>query len=262
MFFILSKLFWFVAAPTNALLILAGLGLLAAFMRWSRTALWLMGMATAGLILIAATPLPRAAVRPLEDRFAQNLDVTHPITGIIVLGGAISSSRGQIRFSDAASRMTMAVALAQKHPDAKLVFAGGSAQLVGTARRTEADDASQFFGEMGINPARVILENRSRNTYENATETAKLISTKPGERWVLVTSAYHMARSMGVFRKAGLSVEAWPVDYHSQGNWKDFVRPVHRWSWNFTLADDVAKEWIGLIAYYNAGYTDEILPKP
>ena len=83
-----------------------------------------------------------------------------------------------------------------------------------------------------------------------------------GERWVLVTSAYHMPRAMGVFTKAGLTVEAYPVDFYSAGNWKDFVRPAHRWSWNFSLADDASKEWIGLIAYHQAGYTDRILPSP
>lgn len=262
MFFIASKLFWFVAAPTNLFLILSGLGFAALFTRWQKLARGLLAAGAAGLVVIGTTPLPRALVRPLENRFAQNMDEATPIAGIIVLGGTISSSRGQVRFTDGAARLTKAVALARLHPEARLVFSGGSAQLTGTVRRTEADDAAQFFAEMGIAPSRVVLENRSRNTLENARETASLIAPKPGERWLLVTSAYHMPRAMGVFRKAGLDVEAFPVDYHSGGNWKDFIRPAHRWSWNFALADDAAKEWIGLMAYHLAGYTDGILPRP
>jgi uncharacterized SAM-binding protein YcdF (DUF218 family) len=120
---------------------------------------------------------------------------------------------------------------------------------------------------MGIDRARVILEDQSRNTRENATGTAELLKArglvpKPGERWLLVTSAYHMPRAMGVFRKAGLELQAWPADYYTSGALRELIRPPHRWSWSFSLVDDTAKEWVGLIAYRWAGYTDELLPRP
>jgi uncharacterized SAM-binding protein YcdF (DUF218 family) len=249
-------------APSVLFLSLSALGALALFSRFRRTARALVTLGVAGLVLFAVSPLPRALVRALEDRFPLNTDEARPIAGIIVLGGAVGSARGQVSFTDAAARMTTAVALARRHPKARLVFAGGSAQLIGPVTRTEADDAGLFFAEMGIAPERIVLENRSRNTRENATETAKLIQIRPGERWLLITSAYHMPRSMGVFRRAGLKVEAWPVDYHSSGRWTDFVRPAYRFPWNLNLADDVVKEWIGLIAYRWAGYTDTLLPAP
>jgi uncharacterized SAM-binding protein YcdF (DUF218 family) len=267
MFFIASKLFWFVAAPTNALLLTCIAGLALAFTRFRRHSQGLLVVGAAGLVLIAATPFPKWILRPLEDRFPQNLDERRPITGIIVLGGAIGTQRGQIRFTEAAGRMTEAVRLAHLHPQAKLVFTGGSAQLTGPVTRTEADDAAQFFEAMGIERGRVILEDQSRNTRENATGTAELLkanglSPKPGERWLLVTSAYHIPRAMGVFRKAGLSLEAWPADYYTSGSMRELIRPPHRWSWSFSLVDDTAKEWVGLMAYRWAGYTDELLPGP
>lgn len=262
MFFILSKIFWFFAAPSALFLGIAVLGVLALFTRFRRLARALLVVGVCGLALFAASPLPRALVRPLEDRFPQNRDDGRPVAGIIVLGGAIGSSRDQITFTDAAARMTAAVSLAMRHPQARLVFSGGSGQLIGSVLRTEADDAGRFFAEMSIPAERITLENRSRNTFENASETAKLIATRPGERWLLITSAYHMPRAMGVFRKVGLMVEAWPVDFHSSGRWGDFLRPPHRFSWNLTLADDTLKEWIGLAAYRWAGYTDELLPGP
>ncbi|MGL4729871.1 MAG: YdcF family protein [Bosea sp. (in: a-proteobacteria)] len=267
MFFVASKLFWFVAAPTNALLLVCMAGVVLSFTRWSRTSRALLVIGASGLILISATPFPKWILRPLEDRFAQNIDDKAPITGIIVLGGAVGSSRGQVRFTDAAGRMTEAARLAKLHPAAKLVFSGGSAQLTGPVTRTEADDAAQFFADMGLTGERVMFENQSRNTWENATQTAQLLagkglSPKPGERWLLVTSAYHIPRAMGVFTKAGLTVEAWPSDYYTSGSWRELLRPPHRWSWSFSLVDDTVKEWVGLMAYRMAGYTDEFLPAP
>ncbi len=267
MFFIASKLFWFVAAPTNALLLICMAGLGLSLTRFRRTAHVLLALGAAGLVLIGASPLHRLVQRPLEDRFPQNLDETTPVTGIIVLGGAVGSSRGQVRFTEAAGRMTEAVRLAKLHPGAKLVFAGGSAQLTGPVTRTEADDAAAFFTAMGLPPAQILYENTSRNTRENATGTAALLAEKglsprPGERWLLVTSAYHMPRAMGVFRKAGLALEAWPADYYTNGGVKELIKPPHRWAWSFGMMDDATKEWIGLAAYRWAGYTDELLPRP
>jgi uncharacterized SAM-binding protein YcdF (DUF218 family) len=267
MFFVASKLFWFVAAPTNALLLICMAGLGLSLTRFARTSHALLAVGAAGLILISATPFPKWILRPLEDRFAQNTDEHTPINGIIVLGGAVGSARGQVRFTDAAGRMTEAARLARLHPQAKLVFSGGSAQLTGPITRTEADDAAQFFADMGLVGERIIFENQSRNTWENATLTAQLLAQmhlapKPGERWLLVTSAYHMPRAMGVFTKAGLDVEAWPSDFYTSGSWRELLRPPHRWSWSFSLVDDTVKEWVGLAAYRMAGYTDAVLPAP
>lgn len=263
MFFTLSKLFWFIAAPTNLCVVVLCAGLVLTLSRWQRLGRIVVGAAGIGLVLIAVSPLPRAMVRPLEDRF-QQVPATDSakIDGIVVLGGAIGSGRGQVRFSEAASRMTSAAALAKKHPNAKLVFTGGSTNLIAAVTQTEADSAAQFFAQMGIDPARVILENKARNTYENGVFTAKFIAPKPGERWVLITSAYHMPRAMGVFRKAGLSLEAYPVDFNSSGTVSDFIRPARRFAYSMNLADDTVKEWLGLIAYRLAGYTDTLLPGP
>ncbi len=263
MFFTLSKLFWFIAAPTNLCVVVLCAGLLLGLSRWQRAGRILVVAAGIGIVLIAISPLPRAMVRPLEDRFAQVSDTdTRKIDGIVVLGGAIGSGRGQVRFNSSASRMTYAVALAKKHPNAKLVFTGGGENLITAVVRTEADDAAQFFSEMGIEPSRIIMENQSRNTYENGVFTARIVKPKPGERWVLITSAYHMPRSMGVFRQAGLNLEPYPVDYNTTGRISDFLRPTRRLAYNMNLADDTVKEWLGLIAYRLAGYTDTLLPGP
>lgn len=262
MFFTLSKLGWFLFSPVNLLILLAGLAALLAFTRLARFGRWLGVFAMLGLALLAFSPLPRIAVRPLEDRFPQQEAARGPVHGIVVLGGAIGVARNDIVLNYAAARMTKAVELARLHPSATLVFTGGGANLLSPVIATEADGARLLFEALGLPPDRIVLEDRSRNTRENATFTRALVAPKPGERWLLVTSAWHMPRAIGVFRKAGFMVEAFPVDYLSEGEPEDFARPYAKAARGLTIADDGLKEWAGLLAYYVAGYTDALFPAP
>lgn len=262
MFFVLSKLVWLVFSPVNFAMLAALLAALLAFTRFARPARWIGLVATVALVLLAFSPLPRAVIRPLEDRFPQQEAGKGPVAGIIVLGGAIGMARGDVVFNSSAARMTRAVELARLHPQAKLVFTGGSANLVSEIETTEAEAARKLFEGIGLDPARLVLEDKSRNTRENAVFTRRLVDPKPGERWLLVTSAWHMPRSMGVFRQAGFAVEAFPVDYWSKGTPEDFIRPYSRVHRAIETADNGFKEWVGLLAYRLAGYTDALLPGP
>ncbi|MGL4975248.1 MAG: YdcF family protein [Bosea sp. (in: a-proteobacteria)] len=263
MFFTLSKLFWFVASPINALILGGVLAGLLSFTRFARPARWL-GLACAcGLVLLALSPLPRILARPLEDRFPQKRELTGRVDGIIVLGGGIGLARGDVRFTSAASRMTKALELSRRHPEAKVVFSGGGTNLIRKVTITESDAAKAYFIGNGLAPERLLLEDRSRNTWENASFTTALVAPKPGERWLLVTSAWHMPRAVGVFRKAGFGpVEPFPVDYTTSGEASDLIRPFLRAPVGLDLADDTLKEWAGLVAYRWAGYTDTLFPAP
>lgn len=262
MFFVLSKLVWFVFSPVNFIILLVGLSALLAFTRFARLARWLGLVSAMALGLMAFSPLSRAITRPLEDRFPQQNAAKGPVTGIVVLGGAVGVARGDVVLNSAAARMTKAVELARLHPDAKIVFTGGAANLISEATETEADGARLLFEGLGLDPKRLIFEDKSRNTRENAVFARRLADPKPGERWLLVTSAWHMPRAMGVFRKAGFPVEAFPVDYWSKGKPDDFLRPYSRAPHALEIADNGFKEWVGLLAYRLAGYTDEIFPGP
>ena len=144
--------------------------------------------------------------------------------------------------------MTEAVILARRFPNAKLVFTGGSAALVGD-HLTEGDVADELFRGLGIAQDRLLIERRSRTTMENAAFTQALLEPRPEDHWILVTSASHMPRSVEAFEKAGFSVIPYPVDFSIQGNNSDY--------WSFTLSptaslmiiDRAMKEWIGIIAY-------------
>ena len=262
MFFVFSKLVWFLFSPVNFAILLAGLAALLAFTRFARVGRWLGLVSVFALGLMAFSPLSRAVIRPLEDRFPQQDATKGPVTGIVVLGGAVGVARGDMVLNSAAARMTKAVELARLHPEAKVVFTGGAANLVSEAKETEADGARLLFVGLGLDPARLILEDKSRNTHENAVFTRRLADPKPGERWLLVTSAWHMPRSMGVFRQAGFPVEAFPVDYWTEGEPADFIRPYGRAFRALEVSDNGFKEWVGLVAYRLAGYTDALFPAP
>jgi uncharacterized SAM-binding protein YcdF (DUF218 family) len=260
-FFYVSKIVWFFAEPTNFLVVLGGLGAALRLTRWTRAGRRILTTAAVGLVLIGFSPLSKLIARPLEDRFPQRRADDGRVDGIIVLGGAIGFGRGQVAFNEAASRMTIAVDLARKHPDARVVFTGGDGALIGDEGRTEAEAAAEFFRSAGIGAERLVLEDRSRNTRENALFTRELVRPYPGERWLLVTSDFHMPRAVGCFRAVGLEPEAYPVDYRTDGDARDF-HPFRRMFHGMQLTDLAVKEWIGLIAYRAAGYTAELLPRP
>jgi uncharacterized SAM-binding protein YcdF (DUF218 family) len=184
--------------------------------------------------------------------------------GIIVLGGStdelIEDARGQVTLTDAGERLTTGAALARRFSQARLVFTGGSAPLVG-GNLTEANSARRFWTELGVPQEQAIYEGRSRNTYENATFTRDLVQPKAGETWLLVTSAMHMPRSIGVFRKAGFTLAAYPTDYRTLGGAHDFM-PSLEASRSMRNLDIAAHEWVGLVGYWLTGKTDALFPAP
>ena len=106
------------------------------------------------------------------------------------------------------------------------------------------------------------MERRSRNTAENAEFSKALVAPKAGERWLLVTSAFHMPRSIGLFRKAGFAVEPYPVDWRVGGRDDLFTLPELRRLTGWASVDVGVREWIGLVAYRLTGKIDEFLPGP
>jgi uncharacterized SAM-binding protein YcdF (DUF218 family) len=201
---------------------------------------------------------------PLSERFPAWSAAGRPPDGIIVLGGAIdpesSQARGSLEMDASAERIVTMLQLARRYPAARIVFSGGSANLIETPV-PEAPIAGDLLEDFGTARSRIVLESDSRTTAENATFTRKLISPKPGERWLLVTSAFHMPRSIGVFRRAGFDVEAYPVDWRSRG-WRDGLTPFTTLSAGLARTDVAVHEWVGLIAYWATGRSSELFPAP
>jgi uncharacterized SAM-binding protein YcdF (DUF218 family) len=263
MFFLASKLLWFAAAPITLLMAGALIGAWLVPRRAGFPRALALGCAGA-LLLVSVAPVGALLIEPLEDRFpAPAADMPAPY-GIIVLGGAIddeaSAARGQTILDEGASRLTEAAILARRYPQARLVYTGGSAALF-DPRWTEAPEGRKLLVALGVDPSRIAIEDKSRNTDENARFTAALVHPQPDQTWLLVTSAYHMPRAMGLFAKAGFSVRAYPVDYRSLGGARDW-RLNREPARGLRLFDLAVHEWIGLIAYRMSGRIDDWFPRP
>lgn len=264
MFFLASKVLWYLLVPVHLLLLGVLIGVIVGSGRFARFGRRLAILCLAILFLVGLFPGAVALIRPLEDRFPLPPENMPAPTGIIVLGGAIvddiGEARHQVTFGEGASRLTEAAMLARRFPEAKIVYTGGGNSLIATPS-LEGEQAKKLFTALGVAPERIALETRSRNTDENARFTRDLVAPKPGETWLLVTSAYHMPRSMGLFRHAGFSVVAYPVDYHTYGDSRDWWS-LREMPTGLRLFDIAVHEWVGLIAYRVAGKIDDWFPGP
>jgi uncharacterized SAM-binding protein YcdF (DUF218 family) len=264
MFFPLSKVLGFFAIPSNLVISIGVLGLLLLPTRFARTG---RALAFASLIVLAVlglSPIGNALIVPLEERFPPWDAARGAPDGIIVLGGAISpdvsAARDEVALNEAAERLTVAAELARRYPDARILLSGGSAALI-YDEGAEALLALRLLQDLGIARARILLEDRSRNTVENAVFSKAIAQPKSGERWLLVTSAHHLPRAVGVFRKVGFPVEPYPVDWRTRGP-KDVLRPFATLGDGLRRSDTAVREWVGLAVYWLTGRTSELFPAP
>ena len=264
MFFFLSKILGFFALPSNLLIVVGIVGLLLLCTRYTRLGSWLVVTSLVLIAIAGLSPLGNALIIPLEDRFPPWDSSRGPPTGIVVLGGAItpdvSAARSTVALNEAAERITATAELARRYPDARIIFSGGSSALI-FDEPVEAAIAVREFEALGIAHERITAEEQSRNTVENAVFSRLLANPKPGERWLLVTSAYHMPRAIAVFRAAGFPVEAYPVDWRTRGP-VDALRPFVSFGDGLRRTDTAVREWVGLVAYRLTGKTNELFPEP
>jgi len=251
-FLIVSKVGWAVARPDTWLLLLIAAALAALVLGARRVAVGCLGLAAAFYLAIGIWPLGAPLYRALEAPFPVAPDIPAP-AAILVLGGAEEAARtqasGLVSVRDGAERFLQAVALARRHPQAKVAFTGGAGWFV-AGETSGADVARRLFLEAGIAADRMILEGRARTTWQNAVFTRPLFDGIEGPV-VLVTSAWHMRRAAGTFCAAGWrGLHAWPVDHRGGAAFGG-------WGWevsdHLSGLDNAAKEWVGLAAYRAAG---------
>jgi uncharacterized SAM-binding protein YcdF (DUF218 family) len=262
--FVLSKIVGLFALPSNIIVTLGIAGLVLGRTRFARAG---HRLAAAALILIAIigfSPFGNLLIEPLEDRFPPWDAARGPPAGIVVLGGAVDpgfvAARGAPDINEAAERLAVVPALARRYPLARIIYSGGDASLLFHGD-TEAHQAAALIESFGVAKSRLTLEQRSRNTAENAIYSKELAAPKQGERWLLVTSAYHMPRAIGAFRKAGFDVDAYPVDYRTVGA-EDLLLPFVDAASGLRRTDIAAHEWVGLMVYWITGRSSEFFPRP
>lgn len=263
MYFV-SKVVGFFAAPSNFVILVGIVGALLLATRFSRWGWRLVISSLVLLSLIGLSPIGNALIVPLEQRFPPWDHSRGAPHGMIVLGGAlspdVSHARDTAALNEAAERLTAVAELARRYPDARIIFSGGSGAVI-FEERPEAEFAIRLLESLGVPKGRVIAEGKSRNTLENALFSRELAQPKPGERWLLITSAYHLPRAVGLFRKANFPVEAYPVDWRTRGP-RDALRPFPTLAEGLRRTDTAMREWIGLAAYWVTGQTSELFPGP
>ena len=261
MFFSLSKIFWFIFDPGNILVFVL---LFVSVMLWlgKRTLVkWSMLVVMLFVLLVSIFPIGGKLLVVLENRFPRVDKVPENIKGIIVLGGVVnqflSADRGVVSVGSSVERVIYFCKLAKEYPDIKLVFTGGSGNLFDQSLK-EAEFVAPLMSQLGLDPSRVIFESKSRNTWENAVYSKNIINPSADELWLLITSAFHVPRSVGAFRKAGWNVMAYPVDYNTLSN--------SRYQLGFNFRSGInglafgIHEWIGLTAYWLSGRSSEFFP--
>jgi uncharacterized SAM-binding protein YcdF (DUF218 family) len=264
MFFFLSKALWYFATPLHSLLALAIIGVFLGRGEHRILGRRLAALSITSIVLLGTLPVGAWLIKPLEDRFPSPSGELAEPYGIIVLGGSIDPEIGrahrQVSLPEGGARLIEGVSLSRRFPKARLVFSGGG-ELPAPQDFTEAHEARNLWTTLGVDPARIVLEDRSRNTDENARFTRDLVHPDPNEIWLLVTSAWHMPRSAGLFRKAGFRIVAYPVDYQTAGSaslWKINGQILS----GLQLFHLAVHEWIGLAIYRLTGKIDEWVPSP
>lgn len=252
-FLIASKVFWTFLKPETWFLVLILIALAAVLAGRRRLAGVTLAVTALAFLAVGIVPVGDLLLRPIEQRFPVHPPVEDP-AAILVLGGGEESIRsaatGLIAIGEAGDRFFSAIALARRFPEAKVIFTGGTGWFVaGSLPGSEV--ARRIFDAAGIAPDRVILEGRSRNTWQNAEMTLPLVQDLGPGPVVLVTSAFHMPRAAGVFCAAGWSnLIAWPDDVRAVGT-------AERWGWGFAVnlqeLNLGVKEWIGTLAYRLTG---------
>jgi uncharacterized SAM-binding protein YcdF (DUF218 family) len=258
MTFIIGKILWAVATPGNLLILLAAVGIARLVISRRRRGFVLTAAATVALLTIAILPVGQWVIAPLEARFPSPRLPDH-VDGIIILGGAVESrisySHSQLALNRSGDRILEFLALAHRYSDAKLLISGGEGSLLPLGDH-EAELIRAFLLREGIAETRILVEDRSRNTYENAVFSRDVAQPRPRETWLLVTSAAHMPRAVGCFRHINWDVLPYPVDYRSE----DSPLPGFLLGEHLVLLDFAAKEWVGLVSYRLLGHIDELFP--
>lgn len=259
---LLSKVLGFLGSPSNALLIaaLAGMALMGTKTR-PRAGFRLTATALLLTVAFGILPFGRLLLLPLEQRFPPSAPEPAP-RGIVVLGGVIepeAAGRPESGVNEAAERLTAVAGLARRYPDARILFSGGDDALL-TPGPSEAQLAGALLQSFGIPASRLMLEDHSRTTAENAAFSLQMAMPRPGERWLLVTSAWHMPRAVGAFRKAGFAVDPYPVDYRTPDTGA-FI-PFAAVSIGLRRTDTAVHEWLGLLGYWITGRSSALFPAP
>jgi uncharacterized SAM-binding protein YcdF (DUF218 family) len=240
-----SKCFWLIVQPVHLWFLLLAVGIGFVVARRRRIAFGVLAFDALLLLIVATLPVGSWLIAPLENRFPPLRNMPAHVDGVIMLGG-----NENVAFTD----------LARLYPMAKLVFAGGEPSPLNAV----LDPASPPRGTpqwMGIDTGRITFESKSRNTFEDVAKAKAIVHPASGETWILVTNAFHMPRSVGLFLAQGWQVVPAPVGYQTGADSDDVVGKINV-ERNLRLLSVASKEWIGMFANRLLRHSQCFFPGP
>lgn len=261
LFFLSSKILWSILNPESLLLISLSIIIFLFVRRKDNIAKKLLYFTVSIFMVIGFLPIGSWLIYPLETHFPSHPKLPERVDGIILLGGSFITSTSQswnkVQTNQYADRIHDFLALIHQYPTAKAIFTGGSANVT-NQRHTEAYFAEQLFNRIGIKKNRIIYENKARNTFENVIYTKQIAQPQPEETWIVVSTAYHLPRAVGIFCKQNWNIIPYPADFHT--NPEELLAPSLNLSGNLQQLNEGIHEWLGLTAYYLTGKTNQWLP--
>lgn len=254
MFFILSKLLYFIVSPLIWIILVA----ISVFLSRNRQKQKRRFVIMLTLLLIFSNPfIINRVMRSWEVKSLRISDLQSTYDIAVLLGGAMryyNSETERLVYGSSVDRMLASAELYHAGKVRKILISGGSGSMVFREMR-EAPYLAQALIAAGVSEQDLILENNSRNTHENAIESAAIINEHyPGARVLLVTSAYHMRRSVACFEKQGLQVAAFPTDQHSGLQLYTPDKLLIPGTDNMLTWEKLLHEWLGVVAYKVLGY--------
>lgn len=259
MYVVLSKLFWFVAAPSSLLAFLALGGVISLILTRRRRGLWPLAVCAVSLGLLWLLPVGEWALLPLEGRFPPP-QLPERVDGILVSGDSVairqSVAHQQVQLASG-SQLPGAAALARRYPSARIVLTGGEPWITHSGK-SGAELGHELLVSLGVAPGRIAIETKARNKFENAHASHDLAHPQQGEIWLVVASAYQMPRLMGAYRRAGwVDLIAYPTGYQSP---KFSMMPAFNMPLQLQRLDLAVREWLGLAVYWALDRSNALYP--
>ena len=251
MFYAASKVLAWIINPLHIGLSLLAIALVLRLLKKrAKTQKWLVIIACAEMWIFSLRLVSEPLTWGLEHRFQPAPALERDPGAIVILGGLTRvPARGEYELTDAGDRLVETVRLAHRYPNAKVVISGAFLDNYGAAY-SEARTLEKLMTEMGVSSDRILVDEASRNTFENAKETKRLLDGVDGPI-LLVTSAMHMPRAYGCFKKAGVDVTPWPVDYRMKGLG---LRGLFPGVEDMAESNDALHEYVGYSVYWASGY--------
>jgi uncharacterized SAM-binding protein YcdF (DUF218 family) len=259
-FFALSKVADLLAAPLTWALLLCAVAAVLALRGRRGNSRAAAGCLVAALLLLSAfstEAVANALFRSLERGVVSSFDPRVTYDAVLLLGGLLDAqateSSGVPNYTEAVERLLRTFELLREGHARNVLISGGSIDPR-VREAVEARVLARQLAAWGIEPSRIVVEDRSRNTRENALASAALVRQRSWKKLLLVTSAYHLPRAEGCFRAVGLTFDSLPVDFRARDP-ERFPASLQPRAENLSRSTFALHEFVGRWAYRQRGWS-------